>query len=193
MMKFWSVVSSSILCDLYIQSIVATVWQPIGPMLVPPKKSSWIPRVSLTPYDVFLLLSLSRKASVTEITPSDPSLSVSSQIQFGHSAPSPDPISQRHGSFFPHVIPCHQVERMQGISKQSACLWSNPIMADLVESKIQQSQSAVFWNPNSHRIKTYLCCPSCCNLVWEWKDLNSAAGPLWLSMCPMTAILGLLW
>ena len=143
MMKFSSVVSSSILCDSYIQSIVATAWQPIGPMLV--------------------------------------------------SAPSPDPISQRHGSFFLHVIPCHQVERMQGISKQSTCLWSNPIIADLVESKIQRSQSAVYWNPDGHRIKTYLRYPSCCNLVWEWKDLNSTAGPLWLSVRPMTAILGLLW
>jgi hypothetical protein len=79
------------------------------------------------------------------------------------SAPSPDPISQRHGSFFPHVIPCHQVERMQGISKQSTCLWSNPIIADLVESKIQRSQSAVCWNPDSHCIKTYLRCP-----IWFW-------------------------
>ena len=62
------------MCDLYIQSIIArTAWQPIGPMLAPPKKSSWIPQVSLTPYDVFLLLSSSsRMASVIEITPSGP-------------------------------------------------------------------------------------------------------------------------
>ena len=81
---------------------------------------------------------------------------------------------------------------MQGRSKQSTCLWSNPIIADLVESKIQRSQSAVCWNPDSQRIKTYLRCPSCCNLVWEWKDLNSAAGPLWLSVRPMTAILAVI-
>jgi hypothetical protein len=94
-------------------------------------------------------------------------------------------------SFFPLVIPC-QVEHMQGRSNQSTCLWSSPIIADLVESKIQQSQSAVCWNPDSQHFKTYLRCPSCCNLVSEWKDLNSAAGPLWLSVRPMTAILAVI-
>jgi len=58
---------------LYIQSIVATAWQPISPMLVPPKKSSWIPQVSLTPYGAFFLLSSSsRMASFTDFTPSGP-------------------------------------------------------------------------------------------------------------------------
>ena len=57
---------------------------------------------------------------------------------------------------------------------------SNPTIANLVESKIKLSQSVMCWNSDSYRFKKCLLCPSCCNLVWEWKDLNSAAGPFWL-------------
>ena len=160
MMKFKSVVSSSILCDSYIQSIIATLWQPIGLMLVPPKTSSWIPRVYFQSNTVW----------------SQGTLSWSHQ-------PTP-------WLLFPACDSLPSRACMQGRSKQSTtCQWSNPIIADLVESKIQRSQSAVCWNPDSQRIKTYRRCPSCCSLVWEWKDLNSAAGPLWLSVRPMTAIL----
>ena len=142
-------------------------------MLVPPKKSSWIPWVSechwlhmtffsFSVHLEWLLLLKSLHLALANRFP------VKYSLVTAHPLLIPSANAMACPSF--HMwFPASQVERMKGISKQSTCLWSNPIIADLVESKIQRSQSAVCWNPNSPRIKTYLRCPSCCILVWEWR------------------------